>query len=131
MKSFFAFALCLFVTQANAQVKKVTIQASGLTCSLCSNAINKSLQSLPSVAKVTPNIKNSTFEIFFKGESNINYDELKKKVEDAGFFVAQFNVTLEVHSLAVSNDAHIEVNGLMYHFLLLLCVCLLLKQMLR
>lgn len=117
MKIFFALVISLFVFQTNAQIKKVTIQASGLTCSLCSNAINKSLLSLPSVAKVIPNIKNSSFEIFFNEGSIINYDDLKKKVEDAGFFVAQFNVSIEVHSLVVANDAHLELDGLMYHFL--------------
>lgn len=117
MKTFFSIILSMLSIYSNAQIKKVTIQASGLTCSLCSNAINKSLQSVSYVAKVTPNIKNSTFEIFFKEGASVNFDELKKKVEDAGFFVAQFIVVVDIVSLKVSNDAHVEINGVMYHFL--------------
>lgn len=50
---------CLFLLIAtNAQLKNATCSASGLTCSMCSNAINKALLSLDFVDKVTANIKN-------------------------------------------------------------------------
>jgi len=62
------------------------MQASGLTCSMCSNAINKSVKSIDFVEKVMANIQTSTFEITFKPGSTIDFDLLKKKVEDAGFF---------------------------------------------
>lgn len=42
---------------ATAQISKVTLQASGLTCSMCSNSINKSLRSVDYVEKVMANIK--------------------------------------------------------------------------
>jgi len=100
-----------------AQVSKVTIQASGLTCSMCSNSINKSLKTVDFVEKVVANIKNSSFEVSFKQGEKIDYDLLKKKVEDAGFFVAKFEVTLNVNTLTCKDDAHVEIEGTLYHFL--------------
>ena len=42
---------------------------------------------------------------------------LKEKVEDAGFFVANFTVVMNVENLAVSNDAHVNVGNEVFHFL--------------
>ncbi len=119
MKSkYWIFGVLIFAAlQLNAQISKVNLQASGLTCSMCSNAINKSLKSIPFVENVTANIKNSSFEITFKPDASVELDLIKKKVEDAGFFVAKLEVLLFVHSLAVSNDAHVDINGTMFHFL--------------
>jgi copper chaperone CopZ len=55
--------------------------AIGLTCSMCSNAINEALQLLYFVDKAGANIKNLTFEIAFKPNSDVDFYKLKKKVE--------------------------------------------------
>ncbi len=115
-KIIIALIICIsFASQA--QIKTVTIQASGLTCSMCSNSINKALKSIPYIDNVVANIKNSTFEINFKSTSDISFDLLKKKVEDAGFFVAKMEVNLLFENVKVANDEHVELNGTMYHFL--------------
>lgn len=75
---------------ASSQVTKVLLKASGLTCSMCSNAINKALKTLDFVEAVDANIKTYTFQISFKPNSNIDFDKIRKKVEGAGFFVADF-----------------------------------------
>jgi copper chaperone CopZ len=117
MKKILIIAMFFAVTTAKAQVLSATIQASGLTCSMCSNAINKSLRSLGFVEKVDANIKNSTFEISFKKEAVVDFDKIKAKVEDAGFFVANFSAILHFDNVAVENDSHIELNGKTLHFL--------------
>ena len=53
----------LISLMSQAQVNKVTLQASGLTCSMCSNAINKALRSLDFVADVDADFKTYSFEI--------------------------------------------------------------------
>ncbi len=115
-KILIAFAFLFFI-KAEAQVTKVNLQASGLTCSMCSNAINKSLKSLDIVEHVKANVSASSFEITFKSGSSVDFDLLKKKVEDAGFFVASMIVTLNVNQVEVSNDAHVDIDGKMFHFL--------------
>ncbi len=107
----------VFSTSAIAQVQKVSLQASGLTCSMCSNAINKSLKTVDIVESVEPNIKTSTFVISFKPGSKVDFDQLKKKVEDAGFFVSKLEATINFDQVKVENDSHINVDGTSYHVL--------------
>lgn len=112
------FIIILFLSIATqAQVKQAVLQASGLTCSMCSNAINKSLQSLDFVKKVEANIKNSSFEITFNPDRPVDFDRLKKKVEDAGFFVAALTATINFTNVALENDSHVQVDGTTFHFL--------------
>jgi hypothetical protein len=47
----------------------------------------------------------------------VDFDQLKKKVEGAGFFVAKFEASVNFDHLNVSNDAHVELFGKMFHFL--------------
>ncbi len=117
MKNLIIIIIMLFSVSGQAQVKAVTIQASGLTCSMCSNSIFKALQTLDFVDKVDPNIKTSSFDISFKPEVDIDFDKLKAKVEDAGFFVASFTVLYNFDNLAISNDKHINVGNSVFHFL--------------
>lgn len=113
---FFAIVLFSFVT-VNAQVSKVNLQASGLTCSLCSNAIFKSLKSLDFIEKIDANIKNSSFEIFIKPNNMVDFDKIKKKVEDAGFFVAKLVATIHFDNAQVINDEHLTIGNTTFHFL--------------
>ena len=117
MKKLLSVLLLFMGIAAQSQINKVVIQASGLTCSMCSNSINKALKSIEYVDKVVANIKNSSFEITFKPSASVSFDQLKKKVEAAGFFVAKFEVSILFKNVVVSKDAHIEWNGTMYHFL--------------
>ncbi len=117
MKNIFLIIAVLFSFTLNAQVTKVSLQASGLTCSMCSNAINKALKSLDFVDKVDANIKNSTFDVVIKPNTNVDFDKLKKKVEDAGFFVASFTATIQFDNVAIANDAYINVGANDFHFL--------------
>ena len=117
MKKLLVIAILLVSVSSQAQVLSVNLQASGLTCSLCSNSINKSLQKLEFVSKVEPNIKNSSFNISFKPGSKIDFDQLKKKVEDAGFSVAKFNATIHFDKVAVNNDEHVVIGNTVFHFL--------------
>lgn len=82
-----AIAISMITT---AQVNSVSLQASGLTCSMCSNAINKALRTLDFVLDVDADIKTYTFKISFKPNSIIDFDKIRKKVVDAGFTVYSF-----------------------------------------
>ena len=117
MKKILFIISVLISFAATAQTVKVNLQASGLTCSLCSNAINKAMKTLDFVDKVEANIKNSSFDISFKPGAVVDYDKLKKKVEDAGLSVARFTATLHFDHVAIVNDNHVTVNGMVFHFL--------------
>jgi copper chaperone CopZ len=117
MKKLLFFIVLLWAINTNAQISKVSLQASGLTCSMCSNAINKSLKTINNVEKVVSNISMSTFDISFKDGDAVNFDELKKKVEDAGFFVSKLNADVLFKNVKLSKDEHLTYAGMNLHFL--------------
>ena len=117
MKTLLVSIFVIVAFAANAQVKKVTVQASGLTCSMCSNSINKSLKTLPFIDKVVANIKTSSFDISFKPNLVVDFDQIKKKVEAAGFFVARFTALVDFEKQKVENDEHVILQNTTYHFL--------------
>lgn len=117
MKKIFSLLFLFVVLNVQAQVKKVTLQASGLTCSMCSNSINKALKTIDYVDKVMANIKTSSFDITFKPGAKVNFDDFKMKVEDAGFSVASLTATVDFENASIANDEHINVDGIVFHFL--------------
>lgn len=100
-----------------AQVTKVSLQASGLTCSMCSNSINKALKTLSFVDKIEPDIQTSTFEITFKTGNNVDFDAIKQKVEKAGFSVAAFIVTVDCNDVAVTPGNPVTIAGKSFYFI--------------
>jgi len=118
MKKVIFFLIAVFmVTATQAQFTKATIQASGLTCAMCTRAIDNSLKQVSFVASVQPDIKNSAFNIVFKKDQPVDIDAIKKAVEDAGFFVAKFTITGVFSNTAIKNDEHVAIDGKEYHFL--------------
>lgn len=69
------------------EIKKVTLVASGLTCSMCSKAIFKALTSLDFVADVKVDIEQSKYILSFKSGKTVAIDQIKSAVTDAGFGV--------------------------------------------
>jgi copper chaperone CopZ len=118
MKKIILFLLAVIVmADMQAQFTKATIQASGLTCAMCSRAIDNSLKQLSFIESVKPDIKNSAFNIVFKQGADADIDALKKAVEDAGFFVAKLKITGNFSGVTVKNDALVSIAGKEYHFL--------------
>jgi copper chaperone CopZ len=115
----FLFIIALIGTQftAQAQYKKASLQAAGLTCAMCSNATFKALKTLPFVDKIDTDLNNTTFILHFKPDAAVNLDQIKGKVEDAGFAVAKLTVTANFNNVKVENDAHIPFGGQTLHFL--------------
>ena len=65
---------------ARSQVTSVELQASGLTCSMCSKAVLNALKEVPAVEKVQVNIKNQQYQISFRKDASIQLDALSKAV---------------------------------------------------
>jgi copper chaperone CopZ len=61
-----AVLAAFFSLSATAQFKTGTLQAAGLTCAMCTKAINETLKELLFVQTVKADIKNSQFIIQFK-----------------------------------------------------------------
>ena len=116
MKKILFITAIIISISTKAQVTKVSLQASGLTCSMCSNAINKALKTLDFVDKIDPNIKTSNFDITFRPGSQVDFDKLKKKVEDAGFFVSRFIATVHFDNVQVKPGEPVTVGDKTFRF---------------
>ncbi|MBE7173116.1 MAG: heavy-metal-associated domain-containing protein [Williamsia sp.] len=116
-KEFLILFMLLAGVSLKAQFNSAQLQASGLTCALCTKAINNSLSRLSFVQSVEPDIKNSAFKISFRNGAALKIDALKKAVEEAGFSVASLKLTGKFSRLAVKNDEHVEIGGELFHFL--------------
>ena len=90
MKKIFLFIAIAFSVATNAQVTSVSLQASGLTCSMCSNSINKALKTLDFVLRVDADIKTYTFEIVFKPNANVDFDMIKEEGGKGRFYGCEF-----------------------------------------
>ena len=105
MKTLKIFIALLVLTTgiANAQFTKAELQVSGLTCALCAKATEKSLKTLPFIGDIKPDLMRNIFILTFKSGDVVNFDQISKKVQDAGFFVNSLKVTVDFN--------HIKVDG--------------------
>ncbi|MBL7757440.1 MAG: heavy-metal-associated domain-containing protein [Chitinophagaceae bacterium] len=104
------------VTRAQ-DFKTAQLQATGLTCAMCSNAINKALLELPYVESVKSEIRTSSFAIVFKAGQDVNIDGIRKAVEDAGFSVGSLKLTGRFNAVKLGDDAHVMIGKEAFHFL--------------
>lgn len=116
-KLLLALLTMIAVAEAPAQFSRANLQATGLTCAMCSNAINKALQKLSFVESVKSDIKNSAFSIVFKSDVPLNIDAIKDAVEGAGFSVGSLSITGNFDNVQVEADKHIRIGNSIFHFL--------------
>ncbi len=103
-------ALVVFnFSNANAQISKAEIRATGLTCSMCSNAINKQLKALPEVADITTDLNTNTFTVTLNENTSITPQTFKQSVEKAGFFIGSLLLTSKTSS--IKNEKYIVVDA--------------------
>lgn len=118
MKTFFLIALItVFGLSSNAQFTKASLQASGLTCSMCSKAVKTALEKVSFVQKVDVDLKNQEYLLSFKKDKSVDFDALSKAVEDAGFSVSGLKVTADLSGVSVQKDAHVKIGDRYFHFL--------------
>lgn len=117
MKNVFVILFTIFSISGFSQnIAQLSLTASGLTCSMCSKAIYKSLVKLPSVEKVDADIQTSSYTIFLKPGSKVVLADFKKAVQDAGFSVAALRVKTIFTQSAVSPGAELIIEGNRIYF---------------
>ncbi|MFY7963830.1 MAG: heavy-metal-associated domain-containing protein, partial [Chitinophagaceae bacterium] len=88
MKKIITLIFIAFALNATAQkITKAEIIATGLTCSMCSNAIYKQLKTTDGVDSVKTDLNKNMFIVFLSETKNVSPVVLKEKIEKAGFFV--------------------------------------------
>jgi copper chaperone CopZ len=97
--------LCGFTSLA--QMQKAEIKATGLTCSMCSNAINKQLKAMSGVNTVTTDLNTNSFFVAFENNNTITPKMLKDAVEKAGFFIGSLELTLSAADLKKKESSYV------------------------
>lgn len=110
--------LLLFAaSKAPAQVVRAELQAAGLTCSMCSRATDKQLRTLDFIDSVGTDLSHATFILFFKKGKMVDFGQIRKKVEDAGFSVAMLKVTYMFENLKIENGTLFSYNNSQFSFI--------------
>jgi copper chaperone CopZ len=118
MKKFLILSLvCWFVIGTNAQFTKASLEASGVTCSLCSKAIRKALEGLPFVLEVKVDVKAQQYNLFFRKSPAVHFEEIQRAVEDAGFSIASLKVTGNFDKIKLQKDENIRIGDQTFNFL--------------
>lgn len=103
-KLLLVFVMLFAVINSYSQISKAEIIATGLTCSMCSNAINKQLKAMPEVEKVIIDLNANTFMVSLKKNSGITPQALRMSIEKAGFFVGSMVLTVDVDNAVRVKD---------------------------
>ncbi len=114
MKKVFLFIAFIWAIGASAQVQKVNLQASGLTCAMCSKAIYKAVSAISFVDTVLVNIEASTYDIRFNSDATPHFDQIAKAVVDAGFSVANLTVVVNFNKQNVDKNGLLTLDGIQY-----------------
>ena len=105
MKTLKIFIILLITTiSAKAQFTKAELQVSGLTCSMCSKATEKSLRTLEFIGDIKVDLNRNVFLITFKKDAPVNLEQISKKVQNAGFFVNSLKATFNFDGVKVSDN---------------------------
>lgn len=101
--------LLLFLsTTISAQMTKAEITATGLTCSMCSNAIFKQLKTIANVKNIDTDLNANTFIVTFNEGNAISPKILKDKVEKAGFFIGSLVITANTETINATNYIRVD-----------------------
>ncbi len=116
MKGLILF-LCLVVSGlAEAQLKRATLQVSGLTCALCAKTVQKALEKLSFVKEVKPDLNTQEYTLTFRTDKQISLEEIKGEVEDAGFSVARLQLVAAFETLPGEAQLPIKMGTLNFLF---------------
>ena len=110
-----AFVLLLSLS-SKAQISKAEIIATGLTCSMCSNAINKQLKSMAEVENVSTDLNTNTFVVTLKDNSAYTANTLKESVEKTGFFIGSMVLTIDLGTVKITESQKITKQSGNYVF---------------
>jgi len=100
----FIAVLAISIHIAHAQITKAELQVSGLTCSMCAKATEKSLHTLNFIGDIKPDLNRNVFVITFKKDMPVTLDQISKKVQSAGFFVNNLKVTFNFDNIKIINS---------------------------
>lgn len=101
----FVASMALFISTARAQFIKAELQVSGLTCSICSKATEKSLRSLGFISDIKTDLNRNVFVLTFNNSAPVSLYQISQKVQKAGFSVNNLKATFNFSNVKVNSNA--------------------------
>ncbi|WP_316790256.1 heavy-metal-associated domain-containing protein [Pedobacter frigoris] len=111
------FILFISVNASAQQISTAELQVTGLTCSMCSQATEKALRTLDFVEGVKPDLNKNIFVLDFKENKGVNIDQIKKKVQDAGFSVGNLTAVFNFNNVKIDDNGQTVIGANVYKFL--------------
>ena len=111
-----AIMCILLFFNVNAQFSKARLKVNGLTCSMCSLATQKQLQTIDFIDSIETDLNTTSYILYFKKNADIDCDLIKKKVEDAGFSVGSLILSANFNNQKIENNYHYPFKNTLYHF---------------
>jgi copper chaperone CopZ len=118
MKTFIAIVALLLSAgnSLSAQITKAELQVAGLTCSMCSKATDKQLRSLDFIEDIDIDLSRASFVLHFKKGKAIDFYQIKKKVEDAGFSVALLKPSYPFSNMKIETGSFFAYGNSVFYF---------------
>ena len=116
-KIFYAIILIQFSSITLAQITKVDLQVAGLTCSMCSKATDKQLRTLDFIDTIEINLSHAIFTLHFKKDKTVDFNQIKKKVENAGFSVTMLEALCKLDNLKIENNFQFNYENIRFCFI--------------
>lgn len=109
--------MLFFAVNVSAQkISSADLQVTGLTCSMCSNATQKSLETLNFISSIKPDLNKNIFVLTFKQDTKVNLDLVRKKVQDAGFSVGGLTASFNFNDVKIDDKGQAIIDGNVYRF---------------
>lgn len=107
--------LLLTCNIASAQFIKAELQVAGLTCSLCSKSTDNQLKKLDFIDSMHTDISHATFILYFKKDKTVDFYQVKKKVEDAGFSISMLKATYRFNNFSMDANGHFNYQNAVFY----------------
>ncbi|MBX9852261.1 MAG: heavy-metal-associated domain-containing protein [Cytophagaceae bacterium] len=119
MKKTFIFLLVFYLLHqfSQAQFKSASLGVDGLTCSMCTNSVEKLIRQLDFVKATKMDLNSTVVEIIFKEGKKVNINSLAGKVYDAGFSVRFLKAVFNFDTISISDYSSFTFEDEQYDFI--------------
>lgn len=100
-----------------AGLKWIDVGVNGLTCSLCTRSVDRSISRLEFVDSVTMSLENTEGRIYVKDVGAIDLKRISKAITDSGFSVRFVRLQLDVNDIRIDTGGFFSFKGQRFQWL--------------
>ncbi len=106
-----------FIKQSFAGLKWIDVGINGLTCSLCTRSVDRSISRLEFVDSVNMSLENTEGRIYVKDVEVIDLKRITKAITDAGFSVRFVRLQFDLRDTRIDKNGVFNFKGQQYQWL--------------